>query len=159
VIRDKVLFEAEKDEEVREIEKRNQAAERRRLKQTEALHKWKKRRHEEFVERQMRNKSHQEFMLENQKKEYQLELLNELLDKEEMRQERVKEERKRQKKFKKLDREYERKKMEAELKDLEKRQIYSQALNEKMKKSESQMRKNQFSILKHKKALSTQRSQ
>ena len=99
VIRNKVALEAEKAEQIREIEEREKMAELRRLRQTEALHQWKKQKHEDFVERRVRNKSHTEFMVDNQKKEYQLELLNELLDKEENRQSRAKEERQRQKKF------------------------------------------------------------
>lgn len=80
----------------------------------------------------MRTKEHKDFMIMNQKKEYQLELVNELLDKEEGRQNAQQEERKRQKHYQKMDKEYERKKLEAELKELEKKRLYDEKLKQKL---------------------------
>ncbi len=45
VVRDKVQFEAENEKLIREIEAKNLTQEQKQLQKTEAMHKWKKRKH------------------------------------------------------------------------------------------------------------------
>jgi len=113
-MRDKVDFEKKNDDLVYALELKEHTEETRQLKKEDDIHSWKKKRHTQYIQRVMSNRMHEEFMVENSKKEYQLELVNEMLDNEDSRQQNAKTERRRQKEFKRLDRDYERKLDDAE---------------------------------------------
>lgn len=103
VLREKVDFEKKNDDIIQSLETKEKQYEDKQRQREMDLHNWKKKRHTQYIQRVQSNKMHEEFMIENSKKEYQLELVNEMLDNEDHRQQLAKSERKRQKEFKRLD--------------------------------------------------------
>lgn len=142
VMREKVGYEKKNDDLIQNLEQKEQQYENKQRQREEDLHTWKKKRHTQYIQRVQSNKMHEEFMVENSKKEYQLELVNEMLDNEDQRQSMARTERKRQKEFKRLDQQYEKKLEDAER--IQNKRVQGMVSNQKMKfsKSQSQLKMN-----------------
>lgn len=107
VIKDRVQNDAEIDKKIKEIELKNEEAEQWRLLEKEKEHKLKKERHIDYVKWTLAYNAHQNFLHQNMKNEFKIELINDVLTKEEKRQKSLQEQRNKQLEYQREDDEYE----------------------------------------------------